>query len=66
MPRLGPSPASLVLLAALAVASLLALGGCDLFPKTGTEWAVAGGIFLAILIPVVWLAWKGSKGPPKS
>ncbi|MFO0744980.1 MAG: hypothetical protein U1F43_04790 [Myxococcota bacterium] len=57
-------PRALLFALALVVA---ALGGCaELYPQTTTGWVVAVVIFGAILVPVIWLAWKNSKGPPKT
>jgi LPXTG-motif cell wall-anchored protein len=36
-------------------------GACDLLPQTGTEWGIALGIFGALFITVVIVAWRAAK-----
>jgi len=50
-----------VLLIIHALFLAVVLGACDLLPQTGTEWGVALGIFGALFITVVIVAWRAAK-----
>jgi len=54
MPRTWPLVLVLALLA-------LVLSACEFLPQTGTEWGIALGIFGALFVLVVIVAWRAAR-----